>query len=261
MGISKQDFYREWWKCNRCGLFYTRRSYDENSSIYKKKYRDPSLQGESIKDKAFRILKLPPEKSDSAMRAARLKSKVDRVGKAILEWKHKKRKVLDIGAGLNIFLAKFKDSNWICTAVDADQEACKFSERELGIKTVCGFFTPGLVDDTFDLITMIRIIEHTADPLSLIENSLGNLKKTGLLYIEVPDLITASIFDKNRDTFSSPHYMLYDPTTLSMLAQKAGLFVLDAERIREPAGGFTVNVLCCKETAVNNFFKKNNDFS
>ena len=154
-----------------------------------------------------------------------------------------------------IFLAKFQDSNWVATAVEVDQEACNYSEKHLGIKTICGTYDSHLIDEEkFDLITLNRVIEHTNDPIQLISSCKSNLKDNGLLYIEAPDAVTALVNNaKNRETFCSPHYMLFDPLTLSMVVKKSGFYILEIQRVLEPSGGFSINVLCCKSTVINKF--------
>jgi len=81
---------------------------------------------------------------------------------------------------------------------------------------------------SFDVIIMASYLEHEARPLAVLRNSASRLKPGGAIIIKVPNY--ASVNRKLRGArwcgFRWPdHVNYFTPTTLSLLAAKAGLAV------------------------------------
>ena len=61
-----------------------------------------------------------------------------------------------------------------------------------------------------------------------------------LLYVEVPDKITAEIRMPNDNILGALHCHLYDFQTIMYIADKLNFELLKVQRIKEPSGKLTI---------------------
>jgi hypothetical protein len=91
-----------------------------------------------------------------------------------------------------------------------------------------------------DLITLNKVIEHLAQPQSLLEACGRKLAANGVIYVEVPDEWTIGRRPANDNILGALHKHLYGPRSLTALIERAGLTVLRVGRVFEPSGKITV---------------------
>lgn len=87
----------------------------------------------------------------------------------------------------------------------------------------------------FDLITAFHVVEHLADPRSVLANLAGRLSAGGRMVVEVPSaddaLLTLYKSDAfQRFTYWSQHLFLFNAETMSVLAQQVGLRVVSIQQ-------------------------------
>jgi len=114
---------RTWWKCANCGFYRTRRTYDlkQLETIYLDGYRAEGFRGETIEKVFDRIVRLPFEKSENKYR---IKWFLDRIGTSA-----DARSILDIGAGLGVFLWELSlvhQQRWEPYAIDINTHLYDF---------------------------------------------------------------------------------------------------------------------------------------
>jgi SAM-dependent methyltransferase len=110
--------------------------------------------------------------------------------------------------------------------VDIDEGARPAAERS-GHDFFCGRIEDVPTDQKFDLILMLNLIEHVADPVSVLQKSKGLLSPKGRIYVKTPNFraLDATIFrNMNWGGYHCPrHFVLFSKNSFDMLAQKAGL--------------------------------------
>ena len=95
--------------------------------------------------------------------------------------------VLDIGCGTGPFLKSFSKeySNWELYGLEQDIRFKKKLEKIKNFKKL--FLNLDKIDKKFNLIVLIHTLEHVPNPVLFLEKIKYLLKKTGYLFIQVPD--------------------------------------------------------------------------
>ena len=106
--------------------------------------------------------------------------------------------VLDIGASNGFFLIELSENiKWIKKFywIDVNEASLEEAKQNCSRRWLKSEFAVCNIDEwmsfndnTFNLITMLAVLEHTFDPIKVIEECARTLKKWGWLVIEVPNL-------------------------------------------------------------------------
>lgn len=146
--------------------------------------------------------------------------------------------ILDFGCGNGGFL-KLAHGEWTqsglavrprrLVGVDLDKESVRRIQND-GIE--CYGDIRELPDIKFDVIFLFHVVEHLADPGTILCALADHLSDGGIIVIETPNADDAllSIYhcDKFADfTYWSPHICLYNEQTLRQMLEKAGFEVKD----------------------------------
>ncbi len=136
------------------------------------------------------------------------------------------RKILDFGCGAGGFLKKAQAVASQACGVELEQRVHAHWGDELTLHHGLAEAGAG-----YDLITAFHVIEHLADPRSMLRELSGHLKTGGRLVVEVPSSEDAllTLFDNNafqHFTYWSQHLFLFNANTLKVLAEQAGLSVV-----------------------------------
>ncbi len=130
--------------------------------------------------------------------------------------------MLDVGCGNGAMLQAFGTlfPNWTLFGYE---QSSRHRTRVLALPGVVGFHEDGLdaIDKTFDLITLIHVLEHVRDPEHLLKQLHGSLAAQGVLLIEVPNAI-----ENPFDMMIVDHYSHFSATVLSRFVTKLGYEVL-----------------------------------
>jgi len=243
LGIREEKYSRKWVSCDICGLFYNI-NIDENQKLLNTigdKYYEIDFGKINLIDRFNRLNALPDSKSDNFHRVNRIKNYFNEFIKReniTLD----KFKVLDVGSGLGIFLDSFISPQWEGTAIEPDPIAYNHINNisKGRFRVINNVFKKEIINESFNLITFNKILEHLENPVALLVDAKTMLMNDiGLIYVEVPDLITYKHRDANDNILGSLHFNLFDPYTLALMFKKAGLSTLKIERIIEPSGKIT----------------------
>jgi SAM-dependent methyltransferase len=227
------SYRREIYRCSLCGHFIS--VFALAHALYAGEYVDATYGDAAGMRKTFdRIMALPPERSDNAGRVAR----IDAFAAAHLP--AGPRRILDVGSGLCVFLARMRAGGWQCTALDPDPRAAVHARDIAGVTGVCGSL-PNDVLGTFDAIAFNKVLEHVADPIALLAAAKPLVTDHGFVYIELPDgEVAAREAGFGREEFFVEHLHVFSMASLARLAERAGFEVRELERLREPSGKFTL---------------------
>jgi len=258
-GIREAECHRAWIRCGHCGALTNVRLDGREAviSAIAESYYAIDYAGESLESRFRHILELADGKSDNRQRVQRVKAYTENwFGEASIPGA---LYLLDIGAGLGVFLHAFLDNNtrWHGWALEPDPTAAKHLRN-----VAPGRFTilEATLEDlqhgqsVYQLCTLNKVLEHIADPYTFLRQVASLIDRCrGLLYVEVPDYWTVGNRDNSDNILGALHCHLYGIRSISMLLQRVGLIPLKVERLREPSGKISIYAFAAHPDAIRNF--------
>ncbi len=125
-------------------------------------------------------------------------------------------KILEIGPGPGYFarnwVEKYPETKYY--AIETD-DTCHNSLKSIGVHLV-DVNNNEQVPETMDMVVMAHVLEHISDPQDFLKMTTSNLKKGGVLFIEVP------CNDWEHKTFDEPHLLFFDKGPLHYLLNSLG---------------------------------------
>jgi SAM-dependent methyltransferase len=241
--LQGQEYRRCYWRCGLCGHEFSEHDLDL-SALYCGAYVEQTY-GDRMCATFKRIVSLPPEGSDNTGRVRRILD----FAAAHCPGGYAPT-LLDIGAGLGVFPYAMKQAGWTCTALDPDPGAGRHLAEVVGVRTVIGdFFAVDPVElGCFDVITLNKVIEHVEDPVAMLARAAGLLMPGGFIYVEVPD-VAAGVDGPGREEYFIEHHHVFSPASLTLCGERAGLSILELERLREPSGKYTLRSFFGRDSA------------
>jgi len=105
----------------------------------------------------------------------------------IIERYHKKGRLLDAGCGCGFFLHQAKKRGWNVYGVDPSEESITVARGMLGNDVFVGTIQELEKSASFEVVTMINVIDHISRPCKDIRHSIHLLQPGGLLYLRFPN--------------------------------------------------------------------------
>jgi 2-polyprenyl-3-methyl-5-hydroxy-6-metoxy-1,4-benzoquinol methylase len=137
-------------------------------------------------------------------------------------------RVLDIGCGSGVLLARMKSLGWQAEGVELDPDGVK-AARARGVPVREGTLEQqAFPENHFDAVHSAHVIEHVYDPLSLLRECHRILKPGGRLVILTPNIESwgHKRFGSAWLNLDPPrHLILFSGATLRRAAEQAGLSV------------------------------------
>ncbi len=138
----------------------------------------------------------------------------------------KQGRLLDVGCGPGLFLDEAKKRNWEISGVDLSSWASRYAKEHFGANVFTGsLFTAKFPDKTFDVITLMDVIEHVEDPKAFLTEVRRILKNDGILYLSTPDINSFFSFALKARWWGVNKYHLFyfSRSTLEKFFQEVGL--------------------------------------
>ncbi len=143
-------------------------------------------------------------------------------------------KVLDVGSGGGEFAYLLKKLGHDVTGAEPNRGYAAYSRRQYGLNVLEGFIGDmHLPSQSFDLITIWHVLEHTEDPGAVLAQLHAALRPGGTLVVEVPHVLATC--QSPRSSFHEAHLYTFGIPTLNALARKAGLVPVSTQL--SPDGG------------------------
>lgn len=210
-------------RCSTCGLWFLnpRPASSELSTIY-----PPNYFAFSLAEKGVEAQRLNGKRISDVFEASRIKRVLEKYLNRV------PKSVLDVGCGdgtdLDLFRKSFGDGLQTC-GIEPSESAAKLAINR-GHQVEIGMF-PGLYfrKGRFDVIWSKHVIEHVASPREFLVASRDLLHEDGIIVLDTPnaDSPLRRLFGKHWGGWHTPrHWYLFDPATITLLAQQCGLSVV-----------------------------------
>ncbi len=137
-------------------------------------------------------------------------------------------RVLDVGCGSGVLLARMQSLGWQVEGVEVDPAAVK-AARARGVPVRLGTLEQqAFPADHFDAVHSAHVLEHVHDPLALLRECRRILKPGGTLVFLTPNVESWGhrLLGPAWLNLDPPrHLMIFAPATLRTAAERAGLIV------------------------------------
>lgn len=147
-------------------------------------------------------------------------------------------KLLDIGSGYGWFLNKAKTGGWELHGVEPSAPLAAQARKNFGLDITNSYLTPDTFpENTFDIVTIIDVIEHIPNPNDYLPIVRKILKPDGVLMIKTPNLywnnfkylvLRKILKRKNFDVYDPrEHIIQYSQKSLKLLLNNNGFSPID----------------------------------
>ncbi len=141
--------------------------------------------------------------------------------KLLGDWIAQPKKILDVGTGGGEFAYLLQSLGHDVSGIEPNKGYAEYSRQEYGLKVQVGFIQDIHQSiDSFDLITIWHVLEHTENPTAVIEKLYALLKPEGVLVVEVPTI--EATCQSPLSTFHEAHIFNFNLNTLRKLGEKIG---------------------------------------
>lgn len=130
--------------------------------------------------------------------------------------------LLDVGVGGGEFAYLMKSLGHDVSGIEPNLGYANYAKSQYDLNLQIGFLQDAqFAENSFDVITIWHVLEHTEDPL-LVLSKLGSwLKPNGTLVVEVPNI--EAVCQSPKSTFHDAHLFNFNLASLSKMAERAGL--------------------------------------
>ena len=142
-------------------------------------------------------------------------------------------KLLDIGTGGGGFLIN-AGKIFKAEGLDINEKHVE-KGNEYGLKIHKGYSSNFNPSTKYDVITMLQVIEHLPDPMSVINDAKRLVNDKGYLYVACPNYSSKSMKlfkERHRHLSTFGHINLYSPETLTQQVEQCGFKLVHLETYR-----------------------------
>lgn len=221
-GTTDEQF--GYWRCPDCdALSITPLPADRLTEIYPSTYYSFAT-GDAVLDADRNLV-------------TRMKARLDRraLQKVLENVPTDAPRILDVGGGTGDIAAGFvaaTDGRATATVVDFDPATIDVA-RQRGLHGFVGRFEDFETDERFDLILMLNLIEHVADPGALLRKARELLAPGGVVWLQTPNYraLDARLFRRRNWTglHCPRHWVVFSDEGLRTAMERSGLEVRSLE--------------------------------
>jgi 2-polyprenyl-3-methyl-5-hydroxy-6-metoxy-1,4-benzoquinol methylase len=176
---------------------------------------------ESLDDPGYEASRQP--------RSLQMRSLLERIARQA----HGARTLLDVGAASGVLVQAALATGLDAWGVEPSTALAGMAESHVPGRVFAGTYPhPALSQKVFDVVTLIDVLEHVADPLALLRDARAALAPEGLLVLVTPDArsVAARLLGFRWWHYRAAHVSYFAMHHLEALAQKADLRIVHAER-------------------------------
>ncbi|MEW5894765.1 MAG: class I SAM-dependent methyltransferase [Candidatus Omnitrophota bacterium] len=145
----------------------------------------------------------------------------------------KKGRVLDVGTAGGSFLAAARKRGWEVEGCEPNRWLCEWAKQNYGLSITPGtIFDLNQKNESFDVITLWDVLEHTLDPKSVLTECRRLLKPNGILVINYPDIGSwiARFMGRRWVFLLSVHLFYFTFETLQKMLRQTGFTVIQRKK-------------------------------
>lgn len=135
-------------------------------------------------------------------------------------------RLLDVGCALGFMLQEAKSAGWDAVGVETSDFAAQYARERTGCPVYTGTLQEArLESESFDVITLMDVIEHVAEPRPLIDEIHRVLRPKGVIFLVTPnfDSLFVRIYgSKAYGIGPEEHVVYFQPGTIERLLQRSG---------------------------------------
>lgn len=144
----------------------------------------------------------------------------------VIERYSRRGKILDIGCAEGTLIDIAKKRGWDVTGIEPNKNFIKWAKKNYDIEIIQGSIpNKRLRKGSFDVITLLDVVEHVPDPEKFLRECSHLLKKGGNMFISTPDFssIHSRLMGRKWFYILNIHLFYFTRDTLKPLLEKAGL--------------------------------------
>ncbi len=165
-------------------------------------------------------------------------------------WIAQPKKILDVGSGGGEFAYLLQSLGHDVSGIEPNKGYAEYSKQEYGLNVQIGFIQDiKQPDESFDLITIWHVLEHTENPSDVMSKLHALLKSKGVLVVEVPTI--EATCQSPKSTFHEAHIFNFNLDTLGKLGEKVGFTEVE-HKVSADGANITVFFQKSAATAANN---------
>jgi SAM-dependent methyltransferase len=133
---------------------------------------------------------------------------------------------VDVGAATGLLVAEARRAGLDADGVEPSRTLSELARRHNGVPVLTGVLPhPDLLGRSFDVVFLVDVIEHVAEPLQLLERCAELLAPDGLLLVVTPDVasLAARALGRRWWHFRIAHVGYFDRRSLALALERAGL--------------------------------------
>lgn len=205
--IGARGKHAKIWRCSECGLIFQEPSFSE------KELNEAYAEG--VDERYFEQFE---------QRRALFRKCLRRIE----TYKRPSGELLDVGAGVGLFVSIAKESGWKARGLDPSVWASSEAKKRFGVRVEKGTFENFKAKPaSFDVITMWDVLEHYTDPLSALKKAHRLLKKDGILVLTTINIDSwfSKLLRSHWTWLIRVHLWYFTPKTARRMIEKAGFRV------------------------------------
>jgi 2-polyprenyl-3-methyl-5-hydroxy-6-metoxy-1,4-benzoquinol methylase len=143
--------------------------------------------------------------------------------------------LLDVGAAAGLVVAEARRRGLVAVGVEPSRALVLSAPQVNGVELIQGTFPhPQLAGRTFDVISMVDVVEHVADPVQLLRDCGQSLSQGGILVVVTPDVgsATARLMGKRWWHLRFAHVGYFNTRSMRHATTAAGLVAVRSLRAR-----------------------------
>ena len=149
--------------------------------------------------------------------------------KLIDQLRPQRGRLLDIGTAGGSFLSVAQKAGWQVEGCEPNRWMSEWANQHYGLHVVPGTIEDmKLKDESFDVISLWDVLEHTPDPRATLRECSRVLKPGGLLVVNYPDIhsLIARLMGRRWVFLLSVHLYYFTEKTLSKMLEDLGFRVV-----------------------------------
>ena len=135
-------------------------------------------------------------------------------------------RLLDVGCALGFMLQETKAAGWEAIGVETSAFAARYAKQNTGCTVHAGTLQQaGFESESFDVITLMDVIEHVPDPCALLSEVNRLLRRGGTLFLVTPNFGSFFVWLYGPKAYGigpEEHVTYFQPGTMKRALQKTG---------------------------------------